>query len=55
MAQQLVAGKVALGVVNRLQATDVDVRQPERPSVAPGAGELAFGSLEEAAPVQHSC
>ena len=50
-AQHLVPGAMAVGVVDLLEAVEVDQADAELPSVAPGARELAGESLLEHAPV----
>jgi hypothetical protein len=53
-AQQAVAGRVALGVVDALEVVEVEHRQRERHAVAPRARDLGGESLLEAAAVERA-
>jgi hypothetical protein len=53
-AQDLVAGGVALAVVDLLEAVEVEDQQRQRPAVAGGVRQLGLGALGEAAPVQRA-
>jgi hypothetical protein len=54
LPDELIAHEVAVAVIDRLQPTNVEVGQRERPVMPAGTGELSLNLRAESAPVQNA-